>query len=271
SEEVKEVLGDMSGQSGAALIICLEAAVATQEDLKIYNSAAFVRPDVGYVGRYDKIHLLAFGEYLPLKEQLPWLHKFTPFPPDYGLDAGESMPVFDDGRWQYAALICFEDTVPHLVREYVASARGRDGEPVDVLVNLTNDGWFHGRTELDQRFSGEQAQHLVTAAFRCVETRTPMVRSVNTGISAVIDGDGVVREPVKFLDGDGDGRATFINPETGEWTKGLNAVVIDDVPLDDRRSLSLAGGDWFAMACCAGMLLALFAGLLPRRWLNSSP
>ncbi|HEY2252961.1 MAG TPA: nitrilase-related carbon-nitrogen hydrolase, partial [Planctomycetaceae bacterium] len=115
---------------------------------------------------------------------------------------------------------------------------------VDFLVNLTNDGWFHGSSELDQ--------HLITAAFRCVECRTPMVRAVNTGISAFIDGDGVVRNKARGFKTEG--------PKQDE------AVVIDVVPLDSRRSLYLAGGDWFAGAClaCCGFL---FVTGLASRWL----
>jgi apolipoprotein N-acyltransferase len=108
-------------------------------------------------------------------------------------------------------------------------------------VNLTNDGWFHGSSELDQ--------HLITAAFRCVEFRTPMVRAVNTGISAIIDGDGVVRRRAEGL--------------KTHASKQDEAVVVDNVPLDSRRSLYLAGGDWFPGMClvfCGFLSLTGIAG-----------
>jgi apolipoprotein N-acyltransferase len=73
----------------------------------------------------------------------------------------------------------------------MADRRDASGNAGDLLVNLTNDGWFRGSSELDQ--------HLITATFRCVENRIPMVRSVNGGISAFIDGDGRIREPAKIL------------------------------------------------------------------------
>jgi apolipoprotein N-acyltransferase len=104
---------------------------------------------------------------------------------------------------------------------------------------MTNDGWFHGSSELDQ--------HLITAAFRCVECRTPMVRSVNTGISAFIDGDGVIRR-----------RAEGLRTKS---SKQDEAIVVDHVPLDSRQSLYLAGGDWFAgacLVCCACLVLTGF-------------
>ena len=128
---------------------------------------------------------------------------------------------------------------------------------VDCLVNLTNDGWFHGSSELDQ--------HLITAAFRCVETRTPMVRAVNTGISAIIDGDGVVVEPDVFIDADEKGRESMRDPHTGRWHKQLNAVLIGNVPLDNRHSLYLAYGDWFAGICCFCTIFLLMIGAILRK------
>ena len=115
-------------------------------------------------------------------------------------------------------------------------------------------GWFHGSSELDQ--------HLITAAFRCVENRTPMVRAVNTGVSAVIDGDGMIVEPDFFIDGDNKGRTSFVDPKTGRWNKSMNAVIIDTIPLDHRTSLYTKYGDWFAGACCFGALFVFFMALL---------
>lgn len=250
---VPRALSRLSRQTGAALLLGIDTGtLSAKAGFRRYNSAAFVRPETGFVGRYDKIHRVLFGEYIPLKDEFPWLAKLTPFPDDFGIAAGNHAVVFDLKQWRIAPIICFEDTVPHLVREIVKTAADNaDGKPVDCLVNLTNDGWFHGSSELDQ--------HLITAAFRSVETRTPMVRAVNTGISAVIDGDGVVVEPDVFFDGDGKGRTAMRDQVTGRWNKGLNAVLVDNVPLDDRRSLYVAGGDWFA-GTCGFLCLFLLAG-----------
>ena len=89
-----------------------------------------------------------------------------------------------------------------------------------------------------------------------------MVRAVNTGISAVIDGDGMIREPDLFLDWDNQKRSTLVNPKTGRWNKSLNAVIVDSVPLDHRSSLYTRFGDWFAGVCCFCVLFLFFMSAL---------
>jgi apolipoprotein N-acyltransferase len=143
------------------------------------------------------------------------------------------------------------------VRNIVRSTKDPEtGDSVDFLLNLTNDGWFHGSSELDQ--------HLITSVFRAVECRTPLLRAVNTGISAFIDGDGVVLEPEQFIDGDNQGRETMIDPATGRWRKQLHAALVHTVPVDDRDSLYVWAGDWFAMACGIMALLSVVVGYAPQ-------
>jgi apolipoprotein N-acyltransferase len=255
---VPKVLANMSRQSGAAMIVGIETWTADDDGFRRYNSATFTRPDVGLTGRYDKMHRVIFGEYVPLAEELPWLASLSPMPVQFQLSKGKTPSVFEYKGMRYAPIICFEDTVPHLMRRIAKStADWQTGKPVDCFVNLTNDGWFHGSAELDQ--------HLITAQFRCVETRTPMVRAVNTGISAIIDGDGVVVEPDDFIDGDGKGRNSMRDPKTGKYHKQLNAVIVSTVPLDDRRSCYVVWGDWFAMSCGLMAGCVLIGGLIPRR------
>ena len=279
---VRKALHEMSQKTGANLVIGLDRFSVNEQGLKHFNSAAFVTPDRGVADTYDKLHRVIFGEYVPLKESLPWLKVFSPLPDDFGISAGASPAAFRCGSWRVAPIICFEDTVPHLVRDVV---RGTSTEKrLDCLLNLTNDGWFHGSSELNQ--------HLITAAFRAVECRTPLVRAVNTGISAVIDGDGVIREPETLIDGDATWnkqreqlqqtkhersdrrvplsmfdpvRSTLTDPATGRWRKSMNAAVIDTVPLDSRRSWYVASGDWFAGTCSAACGLFFVVGLIPRR------
>ncbi len=238
--KVRSRLATMAQGSGAAMVIGLETFDVDRDKVRSYNSAALIRPDGVLASRYDKVHRVVFGEYIPLVDTFPWLRSLTPFGAGFGIDAGKSYVAFEHKGFRFAPIICFEDTDPQLVNAMInatAEQTATGPKKVDFLVNLTNDGWFHGSSELDQ--------HLITAAFRCVECRTPMVLAVNTGISAFIDGDGVVRQHAG---------------------KQQEEVVVAHVPLDSRRSLYLAGGDWFAGTCltCCGFLMMMG---LASRWL----
>ncbi len=258
-DSVRKRLEMHAQASGAALVIGVLAIVAEKDRPKMYNGAAFVRPDLGYSGRYDKVHRVLFGEYIPFKDLFPWLHNLTPFGSDHGIEAGTGVRMFEYGGYRIAPLICFEDTVPPLVRE-MAGQRDAAGNECDVLVNLTNDAWFHGSSELDQ--------HLITSAFRCVETRTPMVRCVNGGISTFIDGNGQIREPaeIRMMKEPVDGLQIELNPveglrdpETGYWRRQFSGIIFGQAPLDPRQSLYVRFGDWFAQLCL--LTTVIFVGL----------
>ncbi|QDT14369.1 apolipoprotein N-acyltransferase [Alienimonas californiensis] len=244
-----------------------------------YGSAAMAAPTGGrgadglargaLMGRYDKRHRVVFGEYVP---NLPGLAKLTPFTEQPGqqigigegahavafrIDALGTDPAEGQPRPSYtvAPLICYEDTVPHLVRDTVnalpANGANKQTGP-DVLAVLSNDGWFDD--------SAEQEQHLAVSLFRAVETRTPLVRAANTGVSAVIDGDGVPRTPNVFLDEQGQ-PVDLSALSNAALPDDRACVLIADVPLDPRRSLYLWWGDWLAFLCaaaaCVGFLLNL--------------
>jgi apolipoprotein N-acyltransferase len=263
--QVPQQLHDLSLQAGAGLIFGIDTLAADGETLRHFNSAVLAVPSSSNLRRYDKIHPMIFGEYIPLKDFIPVLKAFVPYGAGFGIDAGDRAVAFDYKQWRLAPSICFEDTIPHLMRTLVSKLNNAAGgaKPVDCLVNVTNDGWFHGSSGLDQ--------HLITALFRCVELRKPLVRAANTGISAVIDGDGLVVEPEVFLDADDKGRTSMRDPKTGRWNRQLNAVLIDSIPLDNRTSYYLRYGDWFAGTCgllaaLAGLLAVLPAAWFPRRW-----
>ncbi|QDT32582.1 apolipoprotein N-acyltransferase [Thalassoglobus polymorphus] len=258
----QDSLVGLSEKTDAALVIGIIVADATREGVQNYNSAVFVEPDGGLQNRYDKIHRVPFGEYIPFQSQLknvPIIGSLAPMRGEYGIDAGSTVEVFEHKDWRILPTICFEDTVPHLVRGMVNSASDSEKNQVDLLVNLTNDGWFHGSSELDQ--------HLITSSFRAVETRTPIVRAVNTGISAIIDGDGVIRDPEYFIDLDAKledvaPRESMRDPKTGKFYRQLNCALVADVPIDDRTSLYVRFGDWFA-AMCLVATIAVAIQLLP--------
>lgn len=206
-----------------------------------YNSALLVGPKGEYLGRYDKMHLVPFGEYVPFKETLPWMSTFTPYDWDYGCRPGEHWTRFPiktaDGRaFTFGCLICYEDSDPYLARQYVAA------DPVNFLVNISNDGWFDG-TE-------EHEEHLAICRFRAVEARRSVVRAVNMGISGVIDPDG---------------RVVALPGESWAASKKVEAVVSAVVPIDGRGSWYARLGDWIPAACWGLLVLGHVASRLRLR------
>ena len=148
-----------------------------------FNSAALIEKSGLISARYDKNHRVVFGEYVPFSQWLPFLDK-TPI--GKGLTAGLSAAAIEFGGLVFCPSICFESTVPHVIRRHVNQLRDQGTEP-DWLVNLTNDGWFFGTSCLDL--------HLACNVLRAVEMRKPTLVAANTGISAVIDATGkIVRE-----------------------------------------------------------------------------
>lgn len=147
-----------------------------------YNSALLIQADGTVGAEYAKMHPLMFGEYLPGGDLFPWLYELAPIPK--GLSAGKTPVTFQQNSLRLAPSICFESTMPHLIQQQVAELTSR-GEKPDVLINLTNDGWFWGSSILDL--------HASAAAFRAVEHRRPMLVAANTGFSLWVDGNGRIQ------------------------------------------------------------------------------
>lgn len=193
------------------------------QGMQSYNTALLADPAGHVRGRYAKMHLVMFGEYIPLGERLPWLYRLTPL--TSGLAAGDRPTLFEVAGLRLAPSICFESTVPHLIRRQVAQLQ-RAGRPVDLLLNFTNDGWFWGSAMLDLHFR--------CGIFRAVELRKPLLVAANTGLSAVIDGNGVVQQ-----------RGPRRQP----------ALLLASVPADGRTAPYLMGGDGLAGCCGAACVL----------------
>jgi apolipoprotein N-acyltransferase len=170
-----------------------------------YNSAYYFDVLHPEPTRYDKLHRVPFGEYIPWVDGWPWLKDifmkyFSPYPFDFSVRPGRDVVTFEVlcGHDYYRAAklaptyarvatpICFEDAVPRAVRHLVYDESGK--KRVDVLVNLTNDGWYPG--------TSQNLQHFQIAAMRCIENRTPMARAVNTGPSGFIDSCGRVTKMI---------------------------------------------------------------------------
>ncbi len=167
----------LAQDAGRPLLFGSPTYVRDGEQDAMLNSAFLVGPDATVLGRYDKIHLVPFGEYIPLRRVLFFLDKLVAGIGDFR--SGEAYTVMAIPQGRFAVLICFEVIFPELVRHFV-----RHG--AQFLVNITNDAWFG--------YSPASYQHLSMVVFRAVENRLPIVRAANTGISAVIDPTGRLRQ-----------------------------------------------------------------------------
>lgn len=205
------------------LLLGIDAIEVNGPEERHFNSALFVSR-AGELGeRYDKMHPVLFGEYVPLGATYPWLYQLTPL--GGGLTAGTEARGGDVAGAIVCPSICYETVMPHVIRRQVLQLREAGREP-DLLVNVTNDGWFWGSSELDL--------HLMCGVLRAIECRKPLVIAANTGFSASIDSDGRI---------------------LAQGPRRAAAFLIAQTNLDSRRSLYLLWGDLPAsialLACCA--------------------
>lgn len=184
------------------------------------NSAFLLSPRGVTLGRADKLHLVPFGEYVPLGSILTFINKIVVGIGDFS--PGERAIPLDMGSTKLGIQVCYEIIFPELAREYVrAGAR--------VLVAITNDAWF-GR-------SSAPYQHLAISTFRAVETRTPLIRSANTGVTAIVDQNGHIRSM------------------TGIFVEGFRT---GEIQPGSGKSLYLTIGDapaWLCVLVTAGIAL----------------
>ncbi len=149
-----------------------------------YNSAMIVAPDGSRVGRYDKIHLVPFGEYIPFKNLLVFAHKLTGRVSDFTRGTDHRvflLPTQAGANHRYGVFICYEAAFADEVRHFA-----RNG--AEVLVNISDDGWY-GDTSAPW-------QHLNITRMRAIENRRWLLRDTNSGITATIDPYGRVRQSI---------------------------------------------------------------------------
>jgi len=197
---------------------------------KFFNSAFLIPPEErAKKQRYDKIRLLPFGEYLPLKGTIPWSWIKVPDVGSY--TPGKVYTIFEVPAFRFGVTICWESTFPDLVREFVKKG-------AQVIVNMTNEAWF-GKTAAPYQF-------LSATVFRAVENRVYVVRSANTGISCFIDPFGRIVDRVK----DAQGRDIFVR-----------GVLTGSVIPSDSKTLYTRYGDllvWLSFICSGVFLLTAF-------------
>jgi apolipoprotein N-acyltransferase len=187
------------------------AEISQQQPTHIFNSAALVAPDGNWDGRYDKVHLVPFGEYVPFKSLLGFAGGLTKEVGEFS--RGSSRDPLPAGDEKLGIFICYESVFPDEVREF--ANRG-----AQVLVNISNDGWYGD--------SGAYAQHLKQARMRAVENARWLLRDTNTGVTAAIDPFGRVVQTIP---------------------RKTRAALVANYALENATTFYTRHGDWLAYAC----------------------
>ncbi|MFH0762910.1 MAG: apolipoprotein N-acyltransferase [Candidatus Omnitrophota bacterium] len=225
-------------------VAVLAGAVARRDNL-YFNSAVLFSKEGGLAGRYEKIHLVPFGEYIPLRRYLPFLEAVVPIGE---MSRGETYTVFkiqNKSKIQnpksdinFSVLICFEDLFPEISRRFVKNGAG-------FLVNITNDGWY--------KKTSAAYQHLQASVLRAVENRRFLVRAANTGVSGFIHPSGRIISTVR----DGRGEEIFVAGYRMQPVPALSG------PL----TLYTRYGDIFILFC----IIVILCGITVRFFPSASP
>ena len=219
----KDAISDLARRSNTWVLAGSIGVRGTPQNAErpseLYNSGALVSPSGEWRGRYDKVHLVPFGEYVPFKDVFSFAGGLTKEVGDF--TRGRSRAPLDAGGTKLGVFICYESIFPDEVRQFAA-----DG--AQVFVNLSNDGWYGD--------SGAYAQHLKQARMRAVENGRWLLRATNTGVTASIDPYGrvVASIPRKV-------RTTLVAPYA----------------LSSETTFYTRHGDWFAYLCAIILVVVL--------------
>jgi apolipoprotein N-acyltransferase len=191
---------------------------------QLYNSASLVSPAGEWDGRYDKMHLVPFGEYVPFKRVFGFAGGLTKEVGDF--TRGSSREPLQAGDSKLGVFICYESIFPDEIRQLAANG-------AQVFVNISNDGWYGD--------SGAYAQHLKQARMRAVENKRWLLRDTNTGVTAAIDPYGRV---------------------VSSLPRKVRAALEAPYALSNSTTFYTRHGDWFAYLCAiisiVGLLWSLF-------------
>jgi apolipoprotein N-acyltransferase len=194
-----------------------------------HNSALLLDGSDAITARYDKIHLLVFGEYIPGLETFPFVRALLPDAAGH-FAAGREITTFPlaahGSAYRLGPMICYEDILPGFGRVLA-------GQHPHLLVNITNDAWFGD--------SAEPWQHLALSVFRAVEARADLVRAVNPGVTAFVDAAGRVRARTYVIDPARDPR-------------GADGLLVEVALMEAGHTFYARHGDLFGSACAVATL-----------------
>jgi apolipoprotein N-acyltransferase len=217
AKEYQPFILDIPKKTNAFLLFGTPSYRIQNRKVNHYNSACLFSPTGEWIGKYDKIHLVPFGEYVPLQDLLFFIGSLGEGIGDF--KSGNEIFNFSLPQGKFGVLICFEIIFPDLARRFVKKG-------ASFLVTITNDAWF-GRTSAPY-------QHFSTAVFRAVENRVFVARAANTGITGFVDPKGKILKQGRIF--------------TEEAMTGT-------IRLSNRKTFYTLYGDVFAWACTAFSLL----------------
>jgi apolipoprotein N-acyltransferase len=227
----REAVGNLARESHAWIVagnIGIDNPTTAAPKSKEFNSAQLVSPTGEFLARYDKIHLVPFGEYVPFRTIFGFAAGLTEAVGDF--THGTSRVPLAAGDHKLGVFICYESIFPGEIRQFAAQG-------ADLLVNISNDGWYGD--------SGAWAQHLNQARMRAIENNRWLLRDTNTGLTASIDPYGRIVASI---------------PRHTRATLVASYALIPDMTFYSQY------GDWFAWLCAiisVGALIYRFA-ILPR-------
>jgi apolipoprotein N-acyltransferase len=219
-------------EAQTSFIIGAPSFAVSQSDgrKRLFNSAFLMTPTGESAGKYDKVHLVPYGEYVPLQRWMPFIGKLVAQVGDF-----ERGRRGDTLKWQQnkvGMLICYEAIFPGLSRAMVQNG-------ADLLVNITNDAWF-GRTSAAY-------QHFSMAVLRAVENRRTLARAANTGISGFVDPNGRLLETTSLFE---------------------TATATARVPLMNMQSRYTRWGDWPLALLAFGLVTTAIGRVTLIRWMK---
>jgi len=226
----RDAVSNLARQSNAWVLagsIGIRNASATpNQPTEIYNSASLVSPNGDWLSRYDKIHLVPFGEYVPFKQIFSFAGGLTKEVGDFS--RGTSRTALDAGA-KLGVFICYESIFPDDIRQF-------SNNGAQVLVNISNDGWYGD--------SGAYAQHLKQSRMRAVENNRWLLLDTNTGVTAAIDPNGRI---------------------VANASRKTRTALRAPYALVNTTTFYTRHGDWFAYACAIISIAVLFIRLLIRK------
>jgi apolipoprotein N-acyltransferase len=224
----REPVSELAKQSGSWVIagsIGIQPAMHNGgRSSQIYNSAGLVSPQGEWTARYDKVHLVPFGEYLPFPQLFAFAGGLTKEVGEF--QRGTSRDPLRAGDERIGTFICYESIFPDEVRQFAAHG-------AEVLVNISNDGWYGD--------SGAWSQHLQQTRMRAIENTRWLLSATNTGLTAVIDPWGRI---------------------VAEAPRKERTVLVAPYALVSSTTFYTRHGDWFACLCAIISIGALAARFL---------